>query len=405
VAQVFRLPDIGEGLTEAEIVGWHIAVGQEVAIDEPLVEVETEKAVTDIPSPFAGVVLHHGAGKGEILAVGEILVVVGEPGETWSASEPEQSATTGGNAVPIVGTLSEDAQVLTSPASQLPALPPTAFALPIVRQLARDLGVDLEAIEGTGENGSITREDVVAASSTSHPTAGPGSLDPDDEHRPLSSLRRTIANNMSRAWSEIPQVSSFYEVDATGLLAMRQSIQEEHDVRVPIDALVIGAVIPALRAFPEFNATLNRDELIIHHRYDIGIAVNAAEGLMVVVIRDAGTKALLELGSEVRRLGENARSRTLRHDELSGQTFTISNIGAVAGGGPGTPIVPYGTMGILAVGRALEKPIVRHGRIEAAPIIPLSLSYDHRVIDGAIGRRFLALIAENLAEPSFLMTQ
>ena len=169
-----------------------------------------------------------------------------------------------------------------------------------------------------------------------------------------------------------------------------------------MEALVIKAVIPALEAFPEFNATLDGDDLIVHGAHHIGIAVDTPDGLLVAVVRDAGSLAVLDIASEVRRLGEGARERSLAPDELTGQTFTVSNIGAV-GGGQGTPIVPYGTTAILSVGRAQEKVVVSNGDLAIAPVMPLSLSYDHRVIDGAQGRRFMALVIENLEEPALFL--
>ena len=218
----------------------------------------------------------------------------------------------------------------------------------------------------------------------------------------MTRLRRTIAANMARSWAEIPHVTTFDEVDATRLLEIRSALGARHDVKIPMEALVVKAVIPALQTFPEFNATLEGDELVVHGRYDIGIAVDATDGLMVTVIGDAAGLGVLELATEVRRLGEGARSRSLSPDELTGQTFTVSNIGAV-GGGHGTPIVPYGTVAILSVGRAREKVIVADGDLAIAPVMPLSLSFDHRVIDGAQGRRFMSLVIENLEEPALFL--
>lgn len=218
----------------------------------------------------------------------------------------------------------------------------------------------------------------------------------------MSKLRRTIAANMAKSWSEIPHVTTFDEVDATRLLAMRDALGRRHDQKIPLEALVIKAVSPVLTAFPEFNASLEGDDLILHGRQDIGIAVDTPDGLLVGVIRNAYQRSVLALAGEVRRLGAAAKERKLAPEELSGQTFTISNIGAV-GGGFGTPIVPYGTVAILSVGRAVDKPVARNGRVEVTPLIPLSLSYDHRVIDGGLGRRFVAMLLENLEEPGLFL--
>lgn len=438
MAHEFRLPDIGEGLTEAEIVRWVVPVGGYVGMDETVVEVETDKAVVEIPSPYAGVVLHHGAAEGEVIQVGDVLVVIGEEGETWPpggeapgeeapAAEPpteepqvsEEAAESADSEepAPIVGTLPSEAEVLPSrtEAAEKPAA--KVQALPVVRKLARELGVDLSTITGTGPEGRITREDVLAAADGAQPQPEPTPVPPvpepaqrtipagarpPSERRPLSKLRRTIAANMTESWTTIPHVTTFDEVDATRLIDLRKALARRHDRKIPMEALVVKAVTPVLAAFPEFNATLDGDELVVHNRYDVGIAVDTPDGLLVAVIRNADRRSVLGLADEVTRLGSAAKERKLGVDELSGQTFTVSNIGAV-GGGFGTPIVPPGTTAILSVGRAVEKPVARDGRVEIAPLLPLSLSYDHRIIDGALGRRFMAMLIENLEEPGLFL--
>ncbi|MEX1135161.1 MAG: dihydrolipoamide acetyltransferase family protein [Acidimicrobiia bacterium] len=415
MAKEFRLPDIGEGLTEAEIVRWLVAEGERVEADQPVVEVETDKAVVEIPSPYAGIVLHHGGAEGETLVVGSVLVVIGEPEEGGVPAEPlapiEQPPVV--SAAPIVGTISEEAEDLSAPPLEAPDAEQVK-ALPIVRKMAREMGVDLTRVAGSGPGGRITREDVLA-------TAGPAVSEPDpmpepqpepegatqpaaaeDVRRPMSRLRRTIAANMARSWAEIPHVTTFDDIDATRLFEIRSALGVRYDVKLPLEALVVKAVIPALETFPEFNATLDRDDLILHGSHHIGIAVDTPDGLLVAVIRDAGSKGVLELASEVRRLGEGAKTRSLPLDEVTGQTFTVSNIGAL-GGGHGTPIVPHGTTAILSVGRAQEKAIVIDGELAIAPVMPLSLSYDHRVVDGGLGRRFMAMVRENLEEPALFL--
>jgi pyruvate dehydrogenase E2 component (dihydrolipoamide acetyltransferase) len=207
---------------------------------------------------------------------------------------------------------------------------------------------------------------------------------------------------MSRSWAEIPHVTTFDEVAAGRLLAARRALEARHQVKLPMEALLIKATVPALVAFPEFNATLEDDDLVLKGRYDIGVAVDTPEGLVVAVVAGADQRSLLEVGSEVQRLAEGAKDRKLEVSELTGQSFTISNIGAL-GGGYGTPIVPPGTTAILSVGRADDKPTVEGGKVVVAPLMPLSLSYDHRVIDGGLGRRFIAMVIENLAEPALFL--
>lgn len=197
-------------------------------------------------------------------------------------------------------------------------------------------------------------------------------------------------------------MTTFDDVDATRLLEVRRALGERHGIKIPLEALVIKAVVPALQAFPEFNSSLEDDELVLHASQDVGIAVDTPDGLLVAVIRQAADKSVMELAAEVRHLGDGARERKLTPGELTGQTFTVSNIGAV-GGGHGTPIVPYGTVGILSVGKAKLRPVVYDEDLAVAPVMPLSLSYDHRVIDGAVGRRFMALVLENLEEPALFL--
>lgn len=443
MAREFRLPDIGEGLTEAEVVRWLIPEGGYVEQDQPVVELETDKAVVEIPSPYAGVVLRHGGAEGETIAVGDVLVVIADPGETAAPVEvhPQAAPETVPEAppspametpltatTPIVGTITEEAETLGAAQSPAPTSGDQGVkALPVVRKLARENGIDLTSVSGSGPGGRITREDVEAviaagtkAPTPAEPVATPPPAAPDvpapaaaptgdktptyqSGRQPMSRMRRTIAANMARSWAEIPHVTTFEDVDATRLLEVRDALGMRHETKIPLEALIIKAVVPALVEFPEFNSSIDGDDLVVHSSHDIGIAVDTPEGLMVAVIRDAGSKGVLELAAEVRRLGEGAKGRTLGIDEITGQTFTVSNIGAV-GGGHGTPIVPYGTTGILSVGMARAKPIVFDDDVVIAPVMPLSLSYDHRVIDGAQGRRFMALIIENLEEPALFLT-
>ena len=476
MAKEFRLPDIGEGLTEAEIVRWLIPIGGAVKADQPVVEVETDKAVVEIPSPFAGFVIHHGGSEGQTMAVGDVLLVVGEEGEIWpadvappatdegaagsrpdgqpadevvdvineqvatdegmpepgsepsgspepSVSEPPASeggsvapeSPTSGSAKPIVGSLSEDAFELAPRHGRVASALSQAQALPLVRKLARDLGVDLDEVTGTGPDGRIVREDVLAVAEAKAVQAGqpfeappPVTLPPmpvsrEGERRPMSKLRRTIAANMTKSWSEIPHVTTFDQVDGSRLLAARRALESRHQTKVPLEALVIKAVVPVLAAFPEFNSRLDGDDLLVFGHYDIGIAVDTPDGLLVAVVKAADHRTLLEVAADVRRLAEGARERKLNPADLTGQTFTISNIGAL-GGGFGTPLVPPGTTAILSVGKAVEQPVAADGKVVIAPLLPLSLSYDHRVIDGGLGRRFMAMVLENLAEPTLFLT-
>jgi pyruvate/2-oxoglutarate dehydrogenase complex dihydrolipoamide acyltransferase (E2) component len=449
----FRLPDIGEGLTEAEIIRWLIPEGGAVRVDQPVVEVETDKAVVEIPSPYAGFVLHHGGSEGQTLAVGDVLMVIGDEGEEWAPPSPVSNTKVGvtsipseevvdevnedvateegmpepgtpGNSTgieqsasvqPIVGSLSEDAVELAPRQNRVASALAGAQALPVVRKLAKDLDVDLDTVTGTGPDGRIVREDVIAAAEAKATESGgsppeippPMTLPPtpvsrEGERRPLSKLRRTIASNMSKSWNEIPHVTTFDEVDASRLLAVRKALETRHQTKIPLEALIIKAVLPALVAHPEFNSRIEGDDLMVFGHYDVGVAVDTPDGLLVAVVKAADHRTILEIGAEVTRLAQGATARKLGPADLSGQTFTISNIGAL-GGGFGTPLVPPGTTAILSVGKAAEQPVAVDGKVVIAPLLPLSLSYDHRVVDGGLGRRFMAMVLENLAEPALFL--
>lgn len=435
MATVFRLPDIGEGLTEAEIVEWHAAVGDEVVADRPLVTVETDKTQADLPAPITGVLLHQGATAGSVLQVGAILAVIGKAGETWDDGE------SWGLAAPAVPAAGPSLPVEQESAGGRP------ITLPLVRRLANEHGIDLSRIVGSGPGGRVTRADVQMVIGAvqlprrephvevSEPRERPplvGTLDEVAEDLspppavpevaakapaaartkpvptlpaeavPLSATRKAIADHMTRSWQEIPHVTSFGSFNAGRLLDVRRALEARHGEAVALDALLVKAVLPALLAFPEFNASLVDEGLILRPERHIGMAMDTDAGLIVAVLRDADQRSIMDLASEVEFLSAAARQRALTRDQMVGATFTVSNIGAV-GGGMGTPIIPFGTTAILSVGRAVPTPVVHDGAIVAALMAPLSLSYDHRVVDGAMGRRFLAMVIENLEEPALFL--
>lgn len=371
MANEFRLPDIGEGLTDAEIVEWQVEVGDEVAADQPLVDIETAKAVVEITSPFAGVILHLGGDEGDTIEVGDVLFVVGDEGEEWKEVKSRKSQVASpGPAAPVSS-----------------AVAGAVKAMPVVRRLAQELGVDLSTVTGTGSGGSITRQDVLAVGAT-------GAVVGDREERvQMSRMRRTIAANLTRSWQEIPHVTVQADVDATTLLAAHRTLKR--DGPFPLEALIARAVLPLLVEFPEFNAVVDDNDVILKKHYDLGFAVHTDEGLLVAVTRDSEQMTTTDLAAGIVRLATNARDRKLHPDDVAGQTFTISNIGALGGGG-GTPIIPWGTTAIVSIGRAMDTPVVRDGALTIAPVASINLSYDHRLIDGALGQRFLAGFVANL---------
>lgn len=461
MATVFRLPDIGEGLTEAEIVEWHYAVGDEVRADQPLVSVETDKAQVELPAPVSGVLLHRGAEAGTVLPVGQVLAVIGIRGERWSGGstgeeppvETDQESfdlTPPGPVLerpPLVGTLVDEAEDLATEPRPRPtpgpeprveeapepatvglgAAPgaPTARGssrprtLPLVRREAAALGIDLATVQGSGPGGRILRSDLGRVSSSApeapaepdspepppqatEPDLREGQREPSEAGAPLSATRRAIARNLTESWRTIPHVTTFGRFDASRLLEVRRSLSERHGRPIALDALLVAACLPVLSAHPDLNATLVDDHLVHHEVVHMGVAIDGPAGLLVGVVRDAGGRRLLDIADRIGALADGARNRTLGPDDLKGQTFTVSNIGAV-GGGMGTPIIPLGTTGILSVGRAEDTPIARGGAVVIAPMAPLSLSYDHRVIDGAQGRAIMAMLIENLEEPALFL--
>jgi len=371
----FRLPDIGEGLTEAEIVQWFVSVGDTVAVDQAIVEVETAKTVVEISSPYEGVVSRLGGNAGETIEVGEVLFVVGEGDSAAAPPTPVEAAPT-----PPPDT-NPPRSAPDATASQTTGTEPVR-AMPIVRKLAREQGIDLTKVIGTGPGGSITRADI-----SGHVTAPtiPGDL------VALTPTRKAIAEHMAASWREIPHVTVQAELRAEAITAARES----GDDRYAIESVVASRLLPLLREFPDFNARFTAEGVLQRSEYHLGFAVDTEAGLMVVVVKDADLMTIDELDAEFKRLATAAHERTITADEVSGQTFTISNIGAL-GGGHGTPIIPLGTTAILSIGKAEPSPVVVNDSIEVGLVAPLDLSYDHRVIDGGLGQRFLGSVVTAL---------
>jgi len=317
------------------------------------------------------------------------LVVIGEAGEPWPG-EGGRPTNDPASPPPLATATEEEG------ASQRHIVK----AMPAVRKLAEELGVDLTTVTPGDPGGRISRQDVIAAAAASHVTQVPDAgVSGSDERVPLSSLRRTISAHMTRSWSEIPHVTTFDDVNASNLLALRSRLGS--DEPVSLEALLVAAVLPALRDHPEFNATLEGEELVLRRRYNIGVAVDTAAGLMVPVIHRADEADLRQLNASITDLSERARARTLTAAELTGGTFTVSNIGAL-GGGHGTPIIPAGTTAIISFGRARDGAVVVKGSLVVAPVMPISLSYDHRVIDGGLGRRFIDDVIARIVDPGQL---
>ncbi|MGQ4807157.1 Dihydrolipoyllysine-residue acetyltransferase component of pyruvate dehydrogenase complex [Candidatus Entotheonellaceae bacterium PAL068K] len=414
----FGFPDVGEGITEGEVVRWLVQVGDTVQADQPLVEVETDKAVVEIPAPGAGTILRLAAAAGENIQVGQVLVVIGEAGEAVSDPERAMHEPAAAPSVSVVGTLSNRTADLPPPpevvhATVVPPKRQRVLAIPSVRKLARDLGVELTTVTPTGPSGRVRREDVLQAAAA-RPTAEPAaaaSQEQDEygriEHLPLPALRRTIAAAMVRAASTTVPVTTTDEVDATDLVALHQrsrDVAASQDIQVTLLSFVMKAVVAALRQHPHLNATLADDQrhLVLKRYYHLGIATDTPDGLIVPVIKNVDQKPILTLAMQLQRLTELARQRRLPLSALRGGTFTISNYGAI-GGRFATPMLLLPQVAILGIGKLTQKPTVYQGDVAVRTILPVSLTFDHRALDGAIAQRFLNDLMAHLADPARLI--
>jgi pyruvate/2-oxoglutarate dehydrogenase complex dihydrolipoamide acyltransferase (E2) component len=390
VAYEFKLPDLGEGLTEGEIARWLVTEGQEIGEDDPLVEIQTDKTTVEIPSPAAGKVARILVAEGETVAVGTVLVVIGEAnghaGEAAVASSRHRERRLSGVA-PAEEQPRADEPTVTSP-RQAPGHAPAGQrvrATPLVRRLAQELGVELEALEGSGPQGRVTEEDVRSAAAS--PSLARGHA-PEGRREPLRGVRKLIAEHMSRAHAEVPPVTWVDECDF-GAVDLKRLVP-----------LTLKAVAEALQEVPELNARLEGEEIVYLDRYDLGVAVQTDQGLVVPVVRDCDSRSADELADEVARLAEAARAGKLKPEELRGSTFTVTSAGKL-GGLLTTPIVNHPEVGILSIGRVAERPVVRNGEIVARPTGTIAVTFDHRVVDGARAAEFgLAVIRRlELGEP------
>lgn len=407
MALEFRFPDVGEGIAQGEIVRWLVAQGDQVRADQPLVEVETDKAVVEIPAPRGGTILRLPVAAGETIQVGEILAVIGETDGSEASVAPQSEAAS------VVGRL--DAKTMDLPPERVAAETEAGaatdrrvLAIPSVRKLARDLGVDLSRVTPSGPHGRIRREDVLQAApqdaTPDQPADAQRDAHGDVELQPLTPLRRTIAKAMVEAATIAVPITTIDEVDISELLDWRARGNAAADVHLTLLPFVMKAVVAALKQHPALNASLADDQqhLILKRYYHLGIATDTPEGLIVPVVKDVDRKSLLALATEVQRLAELANMRRIPLADLRGGTFTISNYGAV-GGIFATPMLHLPQVAILGVGRFLQKPVAYEGAVALRTILPLSLTFDHRVLDGAAAQRFLNAVMACLADPTRLL--
>ena len=392
----FKFPDVGEGIAEGEIVRWLVKEGDSVEEDQDLLEVETDKALLTLNSPYTGKVTQLHGKEGEIIKVGDVLTTIEAGGEQATALEAEKR-----DSGTVVGTLGDNEVVEVVRPVQ---------ATPAVRALAKQMQIDLASVKGTGPGGRITKEDVETAAAKTAPQAGAeadayGSV----EKIPLRGIRRTVAKRMAEASKRVAEVTIWEDADITELEQVRakeRKVAEEKGVKLTYLPFLIKAVLPALKVHPYFNASLDEaaEAIILKKYFNVGIAVDTPDGLIVFVIKDADKKNILDLAKETATLAEKARHRKIDLHELKGSTFTITNYGVV-GASYGTPIINYPEVAILGLGKIEDRPVVRNGQIAIRKIMPLSLAFDHRVIDGVEAGRFLGVVIQHLEDPNLMLIE
>jgi pyruvate dehydrogenase E2 component (dihydrolipoamide acetyltransferase) len=394
----FKLPDLGEGVTEAEVDRWLVKEGDTIAEDDPLVEVITDKATAEIPSPFEGVVARIHVQAGDVVPVGTVLVSIeGEGGAAGHGDPAPASAAAATEAM----TASVATSFETGNGGGVKAMPP-------VRKLARELNVDISLVSGTGPDGRITRADVEAARGAPAPTASAAVASTEtasDRREPLRGVRRVIAERMSEAHRIVPPVTHVEECDVTELDATRKLANERSpdEQRLTFMPFIVKAVTTSLKEYPALNASLDEDagEIVYHGRYDIGVAVDTPAGLVVPTVKDADKKRLRELAAEIERLAAGAREGRLAAYELKGSTFTVTSPGPF-GGLMATPLVFHPQAAILGVHKATDRPVVRDGQIVIRKMMNLSITFDHRVLDGMTAAKFVLNVVRLLEHPAVL---
>lgn len=389
----FKFPDVGEGIAEGEIIRWLVKEGDSVKEDQELVEVETDKAVVTINCPFTGKIEKLHGSEGQIIKVGDLLTTVRDDRAPTDSQQAEKK-----DSGTVVGSLSEtEASEVSRP----------VLATPAVRMLARQMQIDLVHVQGTGPGGRITKEDLEKTVEKVKPPPG---VDADTygpvEHVALRGIRRTVAKRMAEASKRIADVTIWEDADITELEQVRareRKAAEVKGVKLTYLPFLIKASIAALKAHPYFNATLDEtaQKIILKKYYNIGIAVDTSDGLIVFVIKEADQKNIFDLARESGALAEKARLRKIDLANLRGSTFTITNYGVV-GASYGTPIINHPEVAILGLGKIENRPVVRNGQVVIRKIMPLSLAFDHRVIDGVEAGRFLGVVIQHLEDPNLM---
>ena len=414
----FKFPDVGEGITEGELVEWLVKEGDTVKQDQALAKVETDKALIDLPSPQEGIILKLHVKSGNVIKVGQVLVTLGNKGDPVPLANEEKHDSLG-----VVGQLEVSDKILpiSTKETTRQSSPPRIKALPAVRALAEEKGIDLATITPTGSQGQITRQDVLNAtkrfsSPRSQPTESKepavkiqmkfdfyGPID----HIPIKGIRKSIVKKMQESWQNTVPVTHMDEVDITELVEIREKEKikaEKKDIKLTYMPFIIKALIEALKEHPALNASLEEEEIILKKYYNMGIAVDTEDGLIVPVIKGADQKNILTLAREIQNIAEKTKERKIDIADLKGGTFTITNIGSL-GGVFATPIINYPECAILGIGKTQELPRYEGEKIVKKTILPLFLTFDHRIVDGAEAARFMNKVKESLQDPDWLLLE
>lgn len=438
-----KLPELGENIESAQVVSILVARGDTVSADQPVIELETDKATAEVPSEYGGVVKAVHVKKGDRVTVGQLILTLEDGGAAQPAREVSETTAEApasapgafagrGNqaeegrpiapAVPSIRTSAAPVPPPTSPeaeprpAGRAPTGTPAAAA-PSVRWLARELGIDIHDLRGTGPGGRISTGDVknharqIIAGRGAAGTAAPDHLDRRGAPRrePMSKIRRATARQMARAWSQVPHVTQFDRADITALEAFRKGHADRARAaggKLTMTTIIVRVAAGALKAFPRFNATLDleKEEMVYKPNVNIGVAVDTDRGLLVPVLREVDKKSLVQVAAELTALAARARSGKIHPDDLSGAGFTVTNLGGL-GTTYFSPIVNWPQVAILGVGRAAAEPFLRDGTLAERLVLPLSISYDHRALDGADAARFLRWMAQALENPLLLLLE
>jgi len=407
----FHLPDIGEGVVEGEIVSWKVKVGDKVKLDQPIVEIMTDKATVEIPSPRAGTIAKINFKDGEICPVGKVLVVIDEEGGAPAQPEPPKKShsapppppplqvrAAGTGTIEVVDVSNDRARVLATPAT---------------RRLARQLGVEIGRVPATGKHGRVTTDDVknfreqppTRATYAAQAIAKGG----DEDRIPLRGVRKKIAETMSRSVHTAAHFTYVEEIDMTELVSVRDRAKaraNERGVKLNYLPFIVKAAVSGLKKWPMLNASLDEatQEIVRKRYYHIGIAAQGPQGLAVSVVRDADKRSIFDLSKEIDRLGEAVRNGRATREELTGSTFTISSLGKL-GGVLATPIINFPEVAIVGVHKIEEKPAVRNGQIVIRHLMNLSISVDHRLADGWDGAMFLQDVKTLLEDPTTMFME